>query len=174
MKRAVTLAVLAALAVRCGQLFMPVAAELLPTLAAGWRAAHRLRPGMAWQPRPEKGMRGRIATSPTPPHPPAFVYLTPCSGAMAGTPPSYVVSVAHQKAGTQPYPRGCNNRAITIAVGQGSSAVTCESATATHCCLHMGHEARHTPPSCGAAAACLSWLFRWPLGMLWGAAHAQA
>lgn len=46
------------------------------------------------------------------------------SGAMAGTPPSYVVSVAHQTAGTQPYPRGCNNRAITIAMGQGSSAVT--------------------------------------------------
>ncbi|PRW05907.1 hypothetical protein C2E21_9413 isoform A [Chlorella sorokiniana] len=46
------------------------------------------------------------------------------STAVAATPPSYVASVAHQKAGTQPYPRGCNNRAITIAVGQGSSAVT--------------------------------------------------
>lgn len=52
------------------------------------------------------------------------------SAAVAATPPSYVVSVAHQKAGSQPYPRGCNNRAITIAVGAGSAAVTCESASA--------------------------------------------
>lgn len=49
-----------------------------------------------------------------------------CVAAGSTTPPSYVVSVAHQSAGSQPYPRGCNNRGITIAVGAGSAAVTCE------------------------------------------------
>lgn len=135
MKRAAILALLAALAIRCGQPPAPLAAPATPRTNASWRA----------QP-PQPGMAGNMQqqcrrhSQPTLPPP------RTCSAALAATPPSYVVSVAHQTAGKQPYPRACNNRAITIAVGSGSSAVKCECAAAQAACTSTVQQPRIDQP----------------------------
>ncbi|WIA17710.1 hypothetical protein OEZ85_009227 [Tetradesmus obliquus] len=45
------------------------------------------------------------------------------AGAASRSSWSYVISVDHQAAGEQPYPRGCNSKQVSITVGTGKAAV---------------------------------------------------